>query len=672
LQPFYPQANGKGVEREMKDSTIRIALLGPAVAALLACGSVNPLEASLDRPGQARSASSPAGVDRDADDDGASAIEATIMEIQGQGAASPLAGELVRTTGVVTLETASAGSFWMQDSQGDGDPSTSDGIYVYQGNYITEVKAGDLVEVTAFVKEYTASGAPASLPLTELVSARKIEVLASGEPPPAPVPLEALPDFCVPEAIAFWEALEGMLVSVDHGVVVAPTSSYGEFCLLTDQNARPGSGYQPLSGQIFIRQIGPGAVDYNPERILVDDASLQEPLIVYPGDRVEHLVGVVDYSFGNYKLQPAQWELQARRNGEGGIPLRRERPADRGPAWIPGRSSEWNPGRGGEVVVATFNVENLFDLENEPGKDDEGSTPTPEQLEVKLSKLRLAILEELELPELLVVQEVENRQILQTLGDRVNAAAGTSYTAVSFESSDVRGIEVGFLYDAQAVTLLDAYRMSGPDVERAFGSSSPSPGREPLVGVFDIAGLQLTVVGNHFKSKAGDEPLFGLDWPPERPTELQRKAQARVVRAFVNGLLEADPGALVVVAGDLNDFQFAEPGEGVDHPLGILQGLHEEVRLANVIDSILPPLRFTYVYEGNSQVLDYLLISPAVKRLFAGADILHFNASYPSSLSADPNRASQCSDHDPVELRLLCHHGRAVGVIPGKNAQKEL
>ena len=152
-------------------------------------------------------------------------MEATIMEIQGQGAASPLAGELVRTTGVVTLETASAGSFWMQDSQGDGDPSTSDGIYVYQGNYITEVKAGDLVEVTAFVKEYTASGAPASLPLTELVSARKIEVLASGEPPPAPVPLEALPDFCVPEAIAFWEALEGMLVSVDHGVVVAPTSS---------------------------------------------------------------------------------------------------------------------------------------------------------------------------------------------------------------------------------------------------------------------------------------------------------------------------------------------------------------------------------------------------------------------------------------------------------------
>ena len=104
----------------MKDSTIRIALLGPAVAALLACGSVNPLEASLDRPGQSRSASppapSPAGVDRDADDDGASAIEATIMEIQGEGADSPLAGELVRTTGVVTLETASAGSFWMQDS----------------------------------------------------------------------------------------------------------------------------------------------------------------------------------------------------------------------------------------------------------------------------------------------------------------------------------------------------------------------------------------------------------------------------------------------------------------------------------------------------------------------------------------------------------------------------
>ncbi len=592
---------------------------------------------------------------------GAPPIEATIMEIQGTGATSPLAGELVRTTGVVTLETAYGGSFWIQDTQGDGDPSTSDGIYVYQGDYVTDVRAGDLVEVTAFVKEYTASTSPTSLPLTELVSAKGIEVLASDQPLPAPVPLETLPDVSIPKAIEFWEALEGMLVSVDHGPVVAPTSSYGEFCLLTSRNARPGSGYEPLSGQILVRKIGPNDVDYNPERVLVDDGSLQEPLIVYPGDWVKHLVGVVDYSFGNYKLQPAEWDLQARWRPAGGAASRQDRRPDRRPGWSPGRPTGWSPGRPhgrrGEAAITTFNVENLFDLENEPGKDDEGSTPTPAQLEVKLSKLTLAIVEELELPELLVVQEIENQQILQTLGDRVNAVAGTSYIAVSFESSDVRGIEVGFLYDAEAVTLLDAYRMSGPDVESAFGSSSPSPGREPLVGVFEIAGLQITVVGNHFKSKGGDEPLFGLNWPPERPTELQRKAQARVVRTFVNGLLEANPRALVVVAGDLNDFQFAEPGEGPDHPLGILQGGPGEVRLTNVIDSIFRPLRFTYVYDGNSQVLDHLLISPAAKYLFAGAEILHFNASYPNSLSADPNTASQCSDHDPVELRLRRHHG---------------
>jgi hypothetical protein len=287
------------------------------------------------------------------------------------------------------------------------------------------------------------------------------------------------------------------------------------------------------------------------------------------------------------------------------------------------------------------------------GKDDAGSTPTPDELENKLAKLAMAIEVELELPEILVVQEIENAAILQVLGDRINAANGTAYVATSFESSDARGIEVGFLWDADRVNLLDAYRMSGPDVDLWFGLNSPSPGREPLVGVFQVEGRTITIVGNHFKSKGGDDPLFGVNQPPIRETEVQRKGQAGVVRDFVSAVLDANPDALVMVAGDLNDFQFGEPGEGDDHPVAILEGIGDGVPLINLINLEKDDERFTYVYDGNSQVLDHMLVSPALFELLAGIDALHFNASFPASLGGDASSPFRSSDHDPVEGRFV-------------------
>jgi hypothetical protein len=202
------------------------------------------------------------------------------------------------------------------------------------------------------------------------------------------------------------------------------------------------------------------------------------------------------------------------------------------------------------------------------------------------------------------------------------------------------------------VILVDAYQMSGPDVEAAFGFSSPSPGREPLVGVFQVEGKTLTIVGNHFKSKGGDDALFGVNWPPVRVTEVQRKMQAQVVRDFVRAILDADPDALVMVAGDLNDFPFGEPGEGADHPLAILEGMDGGLPLVNLVNLEKDDERFTYVYDGNSQVLDHMLVSPALWDLFVGVDALHFNAGYPDGLGADPSTTLRASDHDALEGRF--------------------
>lgn len=56
-------------------------------------------------------------------------------------------------------------------------------------------------------------------------------------------------------------------------------------------------------------------------------------------------------------------------------------------------------------------------------------------------------------------------------------------------------------------------------------------------------------------------------------------------------------------------------------------------------------------FDGNSQVLDHILVSPGLVDVFVGVDILHFNASFPSELAEDPTTALGSADHNPVESR---------------------
>ena len=128
--------------------------------------------------------------------------------------------------------------------------------------------------------------------------------------------------------------------------------------------------------------------------------------------------------------------------------------------------------------------------------------------------------------------------------------------------------------------------------------------------------------------------------------------QAQVVRDFVDAIFIDDSDALVLVAGDLNDFQFGEPGEDADHPVAILEGIGGGVPLTNLLNLEKEAERFTYLYDGNSQVLDHMLVSPALLDLFVAVDALHFNAGYPDSLGGDETTPLRSSDHDPLEGRF--------------------
>ncbi len=555
-------------------------------------------------------------------------LSLTIMQIQGSESSSAYVNQRIRTTGIITLFSKDQQHFWLQDPLGDNNQHTSDGIFVDAKQRVPHdihLTVGDHVQFTALVQERQFTPA---LPLTMLSALTELKIIRSQQLLPTPVMIKNVPDVSIPEAIQFWERLEGMRVAIQDATVVGPTNRYGEFVVLAKENRQPGSGYEMANYHLLLRNLGKNQVDYNPERIMIDDNSQLPALNVRPGDRITTLRGVVQYSYDNYKIEPEV--MTTEQQPPPAIPV------------TDATTAEHN------LSIASFNLENFFATLDKGAAKNGPSKINNNDFNRKLNKLVLAIKNELRLPAIIVVQEAENIQVLQILADRINHHTSARYSAVSYASSDRRGIETGFLWDTNKVTLLKAWQLHTPQTLMAFGDHSASPGREPLVGRFRLHNQELLVIGNHFKSKRGDDPLFGIHQPAQRPTEVQRKAQARAVRDYVNELLAADPDALIVLSGDFNDHAFAEPDEGADHPLAILTGGPAEIKFTHVAEAIIPAERFSYIHHGNAQLLDHMLLSPAMQTRLRGARLLHINASFPAFLEQDPTTPLRSSDHDPL------------------------
>ena len=139
-------------------------------------------------------------------------------------------------------------------------------------------------------------------------------------------------------------------------------------------------------------------------------------------------------------------------------------------------------------------------------------------------------------------------------------------------------------------------------------------------------------IANHFNSKGGDDPLFGRRQPPVQSSTVQRHRQAEVVGGFVEDILAADKRAAVAVLGDLNDFQFSETLE-----------ILEDAGLANLMKTLPAAEQYSYVFDGNSQVLDQILVSKELLTPKPEYDSVHVNAEF----------ADQASDHDPQIARVV-------------------
>ena len=165
------------------------------------------------------------------------------------------------------------------------------------------------------------------------------------------------------------------------------------------------------------------------------------------------------------------------------------------------------------------------------------------------------------------------------------------------------------------------------------GNSAFASSRKPLAGEFRWDGERIFVVANHFNAKGGDQPLFGRFQPPARPSDVQRHGQSTAVRMFADAVLASDPRAKVVVLGDINDFEFSET-------VNLLVGDDSLVDLPRTLPA---DERYAYVFEGNSQTLDQILVSDYLLSRFPLVyDVVHVNAEF----------ADQASDHDPSVARI--------------------
>jgi predicted extracellular nuclease len=238
-----------------------------------------------------------------------------IHAIQGTGHLSPFKDQAVSAVEGIVTATHSKG-FYMQGSPPDADPATSEGIFVFTSS-APPVNMGDRVVISGTVREFRPGGEGGTNNLTITESASPtVQVIAPGITAlPAPVvigtggrvpPAKVIEDDATgsveiggtfdvdTDGIDFYESLEGMRVQINNAVAVGPTAKFGEIPVIGDLGAN-ATTRTARGGNVVALD------DFNPERILLDNALTPLPQ-VNVGDRFARVEGILDYSFGNFKL----------------------------------------------------------------------------------------------------------------------------------------------------------------------------------------------------------------------------------------------------------------------------------------------------------------------------------------------------------------------------------
>jgi uncharacterized protein len=600
-----------------------------------------------------------------------------IHDIQGPGASSPIVGSSVTTRGIVTGVRSNGFFIQEPDATVDADPATSEGVLVFTGGAPPAAAVvGAQVQVTGTVAEFVPTQDPLQPPLTELTSVT-VTQLSTGNPLPTPVVLNAtFPNPAGPHDQL--ERLEGMRVSVASLTVVGPTlgnvnepnataTSTGVFFGVVTGVPRPfrEPGIQAPDPAPSGGSIPPiPRFDSNPERIRVDsDGLVGGPLInVGSGAVVTGLVGPLDYTFRTYTILP-------------------DPAAMIGVAGGPVATAVATP-TGREFTVASYNMERFFDTVNDPGIGE--PVLTAAAFDTRLNKASLGIRNFLRMPDVLGVVEVENLSTLQALAARISADAiaasqpDPEYDAFLVEGNDVGGIDVGFLVKTALVDgveprvevvevqqELDGTLFVNPDSSTDILNDRPPLRLNAIVHHPNGASFPVTVIVNHLRSlnDVNIESPGSSGWPTTGArVRAKRLAQAEDLADLVQARQTADPTERIILVGDFNAF---EVNDGLVDSMGVIDGTPSPDNetavpgdgtdlvnpdLDNLFDTPPPAERYGYIFDGNAQNLDHILVNQPLIAGTTARRIEHprINADFPQTARNDGTTPVRLSDHDPV------------------------
>lgn len=565
--------------------------------------------------------------------------------IQGSGLTTPIFGTTVVVEAVVVGSYQGTGQFsgfFLQslDDDADDDPMTSEGLFVFHA--ATPVEVGDLVRVRGTATEFNS--------LTQLgsVTTGNVVVCGSGyEVTPVEMTLPV-------DSMMAWEAVEGMLVSFNHDLVVTEHYNLGRFGeVMLSVNDRlwnptnvvpPGAPAQAMQdlnnrSRIFLDD---GRNVQNPDPVIFPDPKLTYTDTLRTGALVHNLTGVVDFRSNTYRIQPV--DVVEFSNTA-------ERPYEIDEV-------------GGTLRVASFNVLNYFTTldtgapicgpSQNMGCRGANTAFEFERQRIKILNAILAM--DADIVGLIEIENHVNDAAVIDLVAGLNELAGAgTYDYIETGVIGTDAIKLAFIYQPATVTPEGDYAILDSNVDPRFLDTRNRP---VLIQTFkeNATDEVVTVAVNHLKSKGSacddiGDPDVG---DGQGNCNLTRLA---AVEAMID-YLATDPtnsgSDRFLVIGDLNSYAMEDP----------IMAL-VDAGYADMLRQFYGDQAYSYVFDGQFGHLDHALASASLRPLVTGATSWHINADEPRVLdynvefktagqivewfSPEPFRSS---DHDPLIVGL--------------------
>ncbi|MBN1920232.1 MAG: ExeM/NucH family extracellular endonuclease [Anaerolineae bacterium] len=551
--------------------------------------------------------------------------------IQGEGDTTPILGATVVIEAVVVGDYQGTGQFsgfFLQEeaAQGDGDPNTSEGIFVYS---TAAVSPGDLVRVRGTATEYNN--------LTQIGSGSSLVVCDSGQTitPTAAISLPV-------SDMTDWEALEGMLLSFTDELIVTEhynLGRYGEIQLsINDRLWNPTNVVNPGAEALAMQDLN------NRSRIMLDDAlNVQNPdPVIYPDPRltytdtlrtgaiVEGLTGVLDYRNNTYRIQPV---------GVISFTHTADRPYE-------------VENVGGTLRVASFNVLNYFTTLGSRGAN------TASEFERQRTKIINAILDmDADIVGLIEIENHPTDEALINLVDGLNAQAGAgTYAYIATGEIGTDEIKQAFIYQPATVTPEGDYAILDSTTAISGTTFDDTRNRPAIIQTFAENSTRelVTVAVNHLKSKGSEcvgDPDIG---DGQGNCNVTRTNAAEALVAYLATDPTGSGSANTLIIGDLNSYAMEDPITAI-----------RDAGYTDLLRHFDGTEAYSYVFDGQAGYLDHALASPDLLPFVTDATAWHINADEPRVLdyneefktaqqiiewySPEPFRAS---DHDPVVVGL--------------------